>query len=310
MRRFIGQLLRAALGPEHSRNDPVKAALLADRFADRLKNATAHCASPIYSSSAPVFIFSAGWRSGSTLLQRMLMQHNEHLVIWGEPFFQSNVLETLMAQMRGFTEYWPRDSYFLSKRQQQNLSDQSVSNLYPDVDALFAAHLKFLIELLEAPAIKAGYSQWGVKEVRWGSDQALYLKQFFPNAKFIYLYRNPLDAYASFYKICTGWFVHWPKGFVATPYAFGKQWAKLTQDFIENHSKTGGVLVRYEDLDSESHVTALCEYLGWSIPRSSQLRRLFSDHVERKVIEPTVLPTVDTILLKAACGPLMKRAGY
>ena len=33
----------------------------------------------------PVFLFSAGWRSGSTLLQR-LITHGGEVMMWGEPF--------------------------------------------------------------------------------------------------------------------------------------------------------------------------------------------------------------------------------
>lgn len=38
----------------------------------------------------PVFILSAGWRSGSTLLHRMIMA-DEKVMIWGEPYAHSNI---------------------------------------------------------------------------------------------------------------------------------------------------------------------------------------------------------------------------
>ena len=39
---------------------------------------------------SPVFILSAGWGAGSTLLQRLIMSSGEVLV-WGEPFDQAAI---------------------------------------------------------------------------------------------------------------------------------------------------------------------------------------------------------------------------
>ncbi|MEO0535490.1 MAG: hypothetical protein AAF215_16660 [Cyanobacteria bacterium P01_A01_bin.123] len=36
-------------------------------------------------ADSPIFVFSAGWRSGSTLLQRLVMS-DKSVVIWGELF--------------------------------------------------------------------------------------------------------------------------------------------------------------------------------------------------------------------------------
>ncbi len=36
----------------------------------------------------PIFILSAGWRSGSTLIQRLIMS-KERILIWGEPIIET-----------------------------------------------------------------------------------------------------------------------------------------------------------------------------------------------------------------------------
>ncbi len=215
-----------------------------------------------------------------------------------------------MSQFRAFDQEWPKDSYFVSKRMQQKLSDQGVANLYPDVQNLFAAHLRFLEDLLMHPAREQGFSQWGVKEVTWGSEHALYLRYFYPKAKFLFLYRNPLDAYASFYRVCDGWFDRWPTSLIATPYAFGKAWARLTEDFLLSSKALGAMLLRYEDLDNKEVIDGLAQYVGWTLPRASELRRLATDKIEIKDVPDTQVPWIDRVFLTFATRRVARLAGY
>lgn len=302
--------MRATRGPGHTQGYKREAQNQAAQFKERLTSALARCNVMPRSEESPIFILSAGWRSGSTLLQRMMMQHNKKLLVWGETFNYAHVLERLMDQLRAFTDAWPKASYLISNRLTESLSDQGVANLYPDVEYLLSAHIKFLDELLAAQAKHLGYSTWGAKEVRWSSTQALYLKTLYPKAKFLLLYRNPYDAYASFYRICDGWFARWPEHMIATPYAFGRQWATLTEDFIAHHEELGALLVRYEDLDSPEKTAELSAYLGWEVPRARELRRLVTDKIEAKGPEHTRLPAVDRALLSLAVRKTAKRAGY
>lgn len=69
------------------------------------------------------------------------------------------------------------------------------------------------------------------------------------------------------------WSLIWPR-FVTTPYEFGRHWANMTRGFLEGYARVGAVLIRYEDLDELTAVKRLEAYLGWPIPRSSEMRRI------------------------------------
>ena len=61
------------------------------------------------STDEPVFVLAAGWRSGSTLLQRMLMRH---CLVWGEPFGRAMLIDSLAQPLQTFTDTWPPDGMF------------------------------------------------------------------------------------------------------------------------------------------------------------------------------------------------------
>ena len=46
------------------------------------------------SNAQPIFIFAAIWRSGSTLLQRLLCS-DPSLILWGEPYTDTDLLPRL-----------------------------------------------------------------------------------------------------------------------------------------------------------------------------------------------------------------------
>ena len=54
-------------------------------------------------SSEPVFILSAGWRSGSTFLRRCLMASSD-ILIWGEPYRYAEPIRLLARQVRAFAD--------------------------------------------------------------------------------------------------------------------------------------------------------------------------------------------------------------
>ncbi len=50
---------------------------------------------------SPIFIFSSGWRAGSTYLQRLVMSSGK-VLIWGEPFDKSDLIQSLSTSMIPF----------------------------------------------------------------------------------------------------------------------------------------------------------------------------------------------------------------
>jgi hypothetical protein len=64
-------------------------------------------------TDSPVFILAAGWRSGSTLLQRMLMPE---CFVWGEPYGHSCMLQQLAEPLRCITDDWPEPHFFYEQK--------------------------------------------------------------------------------------------------------------------------------------------------------------------------------------------------
>ena len=278
-------------------------------FAERLNDVRARCygATVADCSHQPIFLMASSWRSGSTLLQRMMMAGCDQLLMWGEPFDRSNIFESLRNQLRPFTREWPPDKYFFDHTR-SSLHEEWIANLYPDVECLRKAHINFLLTLFCEPAKAVGRQRWGVKEVRLGVDDAAYLKWLFPEAKFVFLCRNPLAAYAS-YRRFGKWYSYWPDSKVVTPTQFGRHWRTLTADFMARHRDVDGVFIKYEDLRSSSAVAEINAYLGFDLVLADELRRLDG---KSDAPRPTAadLPFVEKALLKAALGHSADMAGY
>ena len=164
--------------------------------------------------------------------------------------------------------------YFLSNRSRDDLANQWVANLYPDVDDLVKAHRAFLNSLFAQPAFRAGASCWGMKIVRLSIEHAKYLHRLYPRCKIIFLCLDPEHAYASFRKAYDAWFARWPDRVVATPRAFGKHWARLTEGYLAGCAGVSEAFIRYEDLDSKEHIDRLPQYLGWTVSPASELQRI------------------------------------
>ena len=50
-------------------------------------------------ATSPIFLFSAGWRSGSTLLQRLVMS-DKQVLIWGEPYDECGPVQAMAQTMK------------------------------------------------------------------------------------------------------------------------------------------------------------------------------------------------------------------
>jgi hypothetical protein len=242
----------------------------------------------------------------------MIMEHRNDLLMWGEPFPHCNIHDGLVSQFRAFTSYWPPKPYFLSGMKLQDPADTWVANLYPDVDDLLKAHRSFHRTLFAEPAHKAGWKSWGLKEVRFTIDHATYLRVLYPNSKIILLYRNPYDAYLSYSHWNVTVFRTWPDRFVSTPYGFGRNWAELTRGFLAGHAKIDALLVKYEDLDSPEAVARIQSYLGWPVPRSSQMRRIQEPDYSKAARRPKrkSLRATERMMLNLTTSSTLRDAGY
>lgn len=191
------------------------------------------------SADAPVFILSAGWRSGSTLVQRLMMTA-DNVMTWGEPWHQGNLIDSLMDQLRAATVDWPPEEWIIGDNVTA-LENQWVANLFPPMRALIDAHYAYFDTLFAKPAHALGKPRWGLKEVRFGSDHAAYLRWLYPKAKIILLYRNPYDAYASYRQVIDHAYLTWPDAPILTPGAYAALWGAAGAGLSRPCRTLGGV---------------------------------------------------------------------
>jgi len=258
------------------------------------------------STAAPIFVLAAGWRSGSTLLQRMIAASGD-AVVWGEPYGHAALIDALAHPIRCVTPAWPHDDWFLAGRAPRALAEAWIANLFPSVEDLLRAHLAFFEALFAAPARAAGAGRWGVKETRLTSDHAAYLRWLFPRAHLLMLYRDPYAAYRS-YRRWGSWYLSWPDRPLDSPAVFGAHWRDLVEGYRADHARLGARLLRYEDLVAgRPSVAELGAELGLAPAPAASLRRV-GGHQETQAVPP--LAPEDVAALRAAVDPLAADLGY
>jgi len=253
---------------------------------------------------SPIFIMSAGWRSGSTLLQRLIMS-KENILVWGEPYSHAGMLDGLAGTLKAFTNRWPADDWFIDNYDKAQLSRLWVANLYPEVKHLQAANIDYMSALFKKPANDLGFARWGIKDVRLTIDHASYLKWLYPHAKFLFLYRNPYHAYMS-YRPARDWYKKWPDQPVFTPGAFAQHWLELVSGYIEGYESVGGVLVKYEDLTSgKLNVDELRDYLCVDINAD-----VLNEMVGTSNVSCVDVPSFELNQVRKVVEPLAFQLGY
>ncbi len=255
----------------------------------------------------PIFILASGWRSGSTLLQR-IVNSDDTIMLWGEPFPDSNFVQNMAESLRPFQGNYPPDYNFLQSdnfaENDTPLSRRWIANLYPNFEDFYHAHREFFIRLYGTPARQQQCDRWGFKEVRLTVEHALYLKWLFPNAKFLFLYRNPYDAYRS----CYNWrnlYMHWPDEEVCSPEQFGFCWVKQVTGFLNSYQNVDGYLIKYEGLCSQKEpISNIASYLNASLKDDILEGRIGSSN-DQKFPPGYLLKRLEKIV-----APVAKPLGY
>jgi len=258
-------------------------------------------------SSQPIFLFSAGWRAGSTLMQRLIMS-DTRILMWGEPYDECGVIQALAETTKAFREDWPPQDYYYHGVALDQLPSQWIANLFPSVQDLRLSYIAVFDAMFAKPAERAGAERWGIKEVRLDIEHAWFLRWLYPQAQFIFLYRNPLDAYQSYCRYGRDWYYTWPNKPVFTPTAFGNHWRKLVMGYLREAEKIGAMLVCYEDLVSgELELEKIEQFLGIQIDH-----RLLNNKVgsSDQGGEKAWVSRFEKWLLRRAVSPMARELNY
>lgn len=217
---------------------------------------------------APILLAATGWRSGSTMVQRLLMT-DPATVVWGEPYNRLDLLRRMAGMFATFTPDYPtRDIRWPADLLDRDLTTEWVANLYPDGTDLLDAHRRFHDVLFGEPARRVGASRWGLKTVRLDAGHAHYLRLLFPRTRIVFLVRDPYLAYASYRRQGSRWYDRWPDRPVFTPTAFGRVWHRLATSFLRHHDELDALVVRYEDVVSGAQVDELAHHCGTDVDAS------------------------------------------
>ena len=227
---------------------------------------------------SPIFLLGSGWRTGSTLLQRMLNATPKTL-IWGEPYSEGAIVQRL-AESIAFLD--PDDGRFHGRILPDGADlpdeDEWTANLTPPLPWLALAQRAMLDQLFKEPARLHGAERWGIKEVVWGRDVIDLLALLYPAARFVLLVRDPVAQWRSYRpQLRRPWFYRWPESPVGSPVGFGRLWDRLVQDFLSTAADLPrATLVRYEDLGDPAELERLTEFLALDVPLRSGLARVGS----------------------------------
>jgi hypothetical protein len=202
----------------------------------------------------PVFLLAAGGRTGSTLVQRLLISTGE-IMVWGE--HGGLLLDAMQRVVYGMREWIEREKHwqdFLERR-----AKAWIPNINPPHEAFVAAARGALLRALAEPAAELGYPRWGFKEVRYNGSAIALLRMLFPDAIVVVLLRHPVAMLESIKS--APWY---KRVFDARPELFLGDWAQLSTSLVRAAGEPPGALVlRHEELavDPQGFVRKLAQHV-------------------------------------------------
>jgi hypothetical protein len=202
------------------------------------------------SSESPIFLLAAGWRSGSTLLQRVLVT-DPRVLLWGEPLGEMALATEMVTVLCRLSSFEGLESSAKREDAFSTLATSWIATLCPPGGDLRLGLRAFFEQWLGQPARNRGFERWGLKEVRLGAPEAMLLHWLYPKAKFVFLSRNPYDCYRSLAD--SGWHHLYhtrPSVRVDSAAGLARHWNRIVLSWSELPSDFPCVRIKYEDLMS------------------------------------------------------------
>jgi len=207
----------------------------------------------------PIFIFAASWRTGSTLLQRIVNASGE-VYIWGEPSFLKDAL--LFHQK--VESYLSKVEINRRKAFTKKIG-QWIPVVSPQPEMSSRSFREFFNTLYGTETNARGIPRWGFKEVRANAVAHMnFLLKIYPDARLLFLVRNPWNMYLSI----KGKKFHQNFANVLDPV---QVWQQNVDDYLNDAElQDRCLIVRYEELISQTRsdsavLSQICHHTGISL---------------------------------------------
>jgi hypothetical protein len=212
---------------------------------------------------APLFVVGM-WRSGTSLLYRLINQHPEIALMYEGDLAVLRPLFTWPNRKKNWMEYW---DFWSGALRRHSIDRATIPSYFPD--------LKTAIETVHRTY--AGSKIWGCKSPNY-YDRMAVLHEMFPNARFIVIWRDPADVCRSVLragKISYSWFNR--RGM----FHRGLFGCRVLKAESERLKRAGAQIheVQYENLvsDPRKAMMEICEFLN--LPYDERMTTLKgSDH--------------------------------
>lgn len=255
----------------------------------------------------PVFLFAPTWRCGSTLVQRLVMSSGS-VWMWGEVYTQAEPLQQMVGMFRPFRDDFPDPGLFGDpEAEARDLTGDWIARLSPEPRHLLEAHRAFWDRLCSQPASDRGYERWGLKAVNLSVAHPIYLKRLYPDARLLFLVRNPFRAWLS-YRRFASWYASFPDDPVFTVQRFARMWGEHVEQFLPYADREpDALLLRLEDLVEGGETLAeLADHVGAPLD-ASVLARTVSGTGSRSAGSTTL---VERLVIQRIAGEPARRLGY